>query len=133
MLATGHAETFSYGSRDQNEPSHAASSFFCGHHRHESRGRHEDHHTRNLRVSAPVIYAPEDSGKRSASHTSTDGYDHGHDNYHDYEAHSSNNEECEADDDLNHEEVKVGKKRQVVGILVSLSCSILCQITFEAL
>jgi hypothetical protein len=73
-----------------------------------------------------VIYAPEDSSKLQAS-----AQGHGH--HHDPEAPRTTNQECEAGDELAHEEVKVGKKRQVVGILVSIICSILCRIVIEAL
>lgn len=47
---------------------------------------------------------------------------HGHSHSHDYgsDEHTNDNEGCEADDELNHEEVKVGRNRHVVGILVSL-------------
>lgn len=65
----------------------------------------------------PVIYAPEDSGKPIEIQASAHGHGHGHD--HDPEAPGTASQECEAGDELAHEEVKVGKKRQVVGILVS--------------
>jgi hypothetical protein len=60
-----------------------------------------------------VIYAPEPASQASA---------HGHSHSHDYglDEHINDSEGCEADDELNHEEVKVGRDRHVVGILVSL-------------
>jgi hypothetical protein len=64
-----------------------------------------------------VIYAPEDSGNLIEIQASA--HDHGHRHNHDPEAPRTASQECEAGDELAHEEVKVGKKRQVVGILVS--------------
>lgn len=96
--------------------SHAISRFFDGHHRHESRGRHEDHHDRSPRIAAaPVLYTPTPERAAHAHHPHAD-------------------RECGAEDEIEAEEdigegdegarsggAKMGRKRQLVGILVSSS------------
>jgi hypothetical protein len=64
-----------------------------------------------------VIYAPEDSGKRHASQASAHGQCH---DRNEPETLADDSEACEAGGESGHEEVKVGRKRQVVGIVVSL-------------
>jgi hypothetical protein len=115
------AQTFSYGSRSENQPSEPGSRFFYGHHRYESRGSHEDHRNRNLRIAAPVIYSPteEEPAKKHANQSS--GHGHGTDQNFGSDDPASDDEECEADGEHSHQQAKVGRKRQVVGILVSVS------------
>lgn len=67
----------------------------------------------------PVIYTQtsEESGNRHASQAGAHG---GHNHHYGSEAYINDGEGCEPDAEQNHEEVRVGRKRQVVGILVSL-------------
>ncbi|KIM87853.1 hypothetical protein PILCRDRAFT_814564 [Piloderma croceum F 1598] len=116
MLNTRHAQSFSYGSRSPNQPLLAGSLFYGHHHHHESRGKLENHRNRSLLTSVPVIYVPEDAGKLTEIQASA--HDRGRGHNHDSEALRTTSQECEAGDELAHEEVKVGKKRQVVGILI---------------
>lgn len=121
---------------------HAISQFFDGHHRHESRGRHGEHHERSPRIAAaPVVYTPEASpashthGRKNGACRHHGGNGHGHGHTHGYgfvdeadedEESESSQERCE---DGHSERAKVGKKRQVVGILVSPSPLVLLTAT----
>ena len=81
----------------------------------------------------PVIYTQtsEESGNRHASQAGAHG---GHNHHYGSEAYISDGEGCEPDAEQNHEEVRVGRKRQVVGILVSLFCrGAFCDINVEVL
>ncbi|KAG1744962.1 zinc iron permease [Suillus paluster] len=105
--------SFSYGST--SEQHRHDSYFFEGHHRHESRCSHDTHHERGLKLSSS--YGPEELGQGIAT---------GVGNAHDRELHAGNGHSHTFDSEIadgrleNGEpgEVKVGKKRQIVGILV---------------
>ncbi|KAF8837664.1 Zinc/iron permease [Paxillus ammoniavirescens] len=119
-----HAQTFAYGSAAHYGHAHGhangtASAFFEGHHRHESRDMHSSHHDRGPRL--PKMYGPEEFGQappsgvghildREGGHPHTHGLEddepvtHIHEHHHHHEG--------------GDEEVIVGKKRQIVGILV---------------
>ncbi|KAH7914930.1 zinc iron permease [Hygrophoropsis aurantiaca] len=102
---TRRTKSFSYGSCGHQQQSAAADSyFFQGHHRHESRSSHVAHHDRGPRL--PVIYHD-----REASHVHT--HTHGQ---------SGGGALVEQEDGLDvnpeTEEIRIGKKRQIVGIIV---------------
>lgn len=128
-------ESFSYGShshahaedlRQQSRHhahSHAISRFFAGHHRHESRGRHEEHHDRSPRIAAaPVLYAQslERDAERASLH-----HHHSHDHGHRGRRHDEDSEDeaslLGGDEGSHSAAAKIGKRRQLVGILVSHS------------
>lgn len=95
--------SFSYGSTSQ--PHRHDSYFFEGHHRHESRCSHDTHHERGLKLSSS--YGPEELEQGIVTGIVHAGdrelrAEHGHSHAPDSEI----------------EEVQVGKKRQIVGILV---------------
>ncbi|OJA19394.1 hypothetical protein AZE42_11564 [Rhizopogon vesiculosus] len=107
--------SFSYGSTSQH-PRHTHDSyFFEGHHRHETRCSHESHHERGLKLSSS--YGPEEFGQGSVA-----GVGHVHDReLHAEHGHSHAVDAEDVDGRLESgepKEVKVGKKRQIVGILV---------------
>ncbi|KIJ67160.1 hypothetical protein HYDPIDRAFT_126962 [Hydnomerulius pinastri MD-312] len=119
------AQTFSYGSAHHGH-THASensetSVFFEGHHRHEPRGSHASHHDRGPRISS--MYGPEEFGQ---GHPSGVGHIHDREGDHPHHSHSLEGEDAtghslHGSDFHGHgetEEVRVGKKRQVVGILV---------------
>ncbi|KAG2121588.1 zinc iron permease [Suillus clintonianus] len=104
--------SFSYGST--NQPHRHDSYFFEGHHRHESRCSHDTHHERGLKLSSS--YGPEEFEQGTAA-----GSAHVHvRGLHPEHGHSHTLDSVIADGRLEDEpeEVKVGKKRQIVGILV---------------
>ncbi|KAH7922420.1 Zinc/iron permease [Leucogyrophana mollusca] len=116
------ARSFPYGTFGHEHHSATADSyFFEGHHRHESRGAHEAHHDRGPRL--PVIYGPEEFGQGRVAGV---GHVHdrealtGHGHSHDIDG----GDEEPGGDGAGREacsengEVRLGKKRQIVGILV---------------
>ncbi|KAG1764467.1 zinc iron permease [Suillus occidentalis] len=95
--------SFSYGSTSQ--PHRHDSYFFEGHHRHESRCSHDTHHERGLKLSSSYGSEGLERGIVTGNVHADDRElraEHGH-------SHTPNSE---------IEEVQVGKKRQIVGILV---------------
>ncbi|KIK96962.1 hypothetical protein PAXRUDRAFT_825400 [Paxillus rubicundulus Ve08.2h10] len=116
-----HTQAFSYGSTAHHGHTHghangAASTFFEGHHRHESRDIHLSYHDRGPRL--PIMYDPEEFGQDPLS-----GVGHAHDRDGHHHAHDLEDDEIVAH--IHHHrheagdgEVIVGKKRQIVGILV---------------
>ena len=78
-----------------------------GHHRHELRCAHEEHHERPPRDTMNVL---DDGLTRTRSHSFSNGHAHAHV---DPESISE-----EAEDESEDEEMAVGRKRQIVGILV---------------
>ncbi|KAG1864967.1 zinc iron permease [Suillus subalutaceus] len=95
--------SFSYGSTSQ--PHRHDSYFFEGHHRHESRCSHDTHHERGFKLSSS--YGPEEFQQ---------GIVTGIVNVRDRELHAEHGHLHTLDSEM--EEVQVGKKRQIVGILV---------------
>ncbi|KAG2360281.1 Zinc/iron permease [Suillus spraguei] len=95
--------SFSYGSTSQ--PHMHDSYFFEGHHRHESRCSHDTHHERGFKLSSS--YGPEEFEQGIAN-----GIVHADDR----ELHAGHGHSHALDSEI--EEVQVGKKRQIVGILV---------------
>ncbi|KAG1857831.1 zinc iron permease [Suillus subluteus] len=95
--------SFSYGSTSQ--PHRHDSYFFEGHHRHESRCSHDTHHERGFKLSSS--YGPEEFQQ---------GIVTGIVNVHDRELHAEHGHSHTLDSEM--EEVQIGKKRQIVGILV---------------
>ncbi|KAG2048622.1 Zinc/iron permease [Suillus hirtellus] len=90
--------SFSYGSTSQ--PHRHDSYFFEGHHRHEARCSHDTHHERGFKLSSS--YDPEELEQGTTAdivHDRVLGAEHAH-------SHTLDSE------------IKVGKKRQVVSILV---------------
>lgn len=79
--------------------------FFEGHHRHESRCSHDTHHERGFKLSSS--YGPEEFEQGIAN-----GIVHADDR----ELHAGHGHSHALDSEI--EEVQVGKKRQIVGILV---------------
>ncbi|KAG2036630.1 Zinc/iron permease [Suillus americanus] len=96
--------SFSYGSTSQ--PHRHDSHFFEGHHRHESRCSHDAHHERGFKLSSS--YGPEEFEQ---------GIVTGIVNVHDRELHAEHGHSHTLDSEID-EEVQVGKKRQIVGIIV---------------
>lgn len=95
--------SFSYGSTSQ--PHRHDSYFFEGHHRHEARCSHDTHHERGFKLSSS--YGPEDFEQDIVT---------GIVDVHDRELHAEHGHSHMLDSQI--EEVQVGKKRQIVGILV---------------
>ncbi|KAG2105422.1 zinc iron permease [Suillus cothurnatus] len=79
--------------------------FFEGHHRHEARCSHDTHHERGFKLSSS--YGPEDFEQDIVT---------GIVDVHDRELHAEHGHSHMLDSKI--EEVQVGKKRQIVGILV---------------
>ncbi|KAF7986876.1 hypothetical protein HWV62_12620 [Athelia sp. TMB] len=123
-LDNRHTQSFSYGHSHAADAqaqsrhhahSHAISRFFTGHHRHEPRGSHEEHHDRSPRIAAaPVLYTEslERDLERSAGH------------HHDHCGHLHDEDSDEEASVLAGEhgpdsgKARMGKRRQIVGILV---------------
>ncbi|KAG2155357.1 zinc iron permease [Suillus bovinus] len=95
--------SFSYGSTSQ--PHRHDSYFFEGHHRHEARCSHDTHHERGFKLSSS--YGPEDFEQGVVN-----------DIVHDRELHVEHGHSHSHTLDSEIKEVQVGKKRQIVGILV---------------
>lgn len=105
--------SFSYGSTSQ--PHRHDSYFFEGHHRHESRCTHDTHHERGFKLSSS--YDPEEFEQGIVTgvvhvHDRELHAEHGHSHTLDSQIVDTQSESAEI------EEVQVGKKRQIVGILV---------------
>ena len=123
-----HGQGSSYGAvhHTHDHVDGNASEFFESHHRHESRSIHLSHHERSRPTT---MYGPAESGAGHVHHGESDHHHHGfenaenftatHEHYHLHQHHHHDGHEGK---------VKVGKKRQIVGILVrpnldSLTCS----------
>ena len=98
-----------------------ASTFFEGHHRHEPRDLHQSHHERSRPTT---MYGPEEFAQDQPSGVSESGHWHHH-GFEDVECvtdtpeHNHIHQHYHAD--MHEDGVKVGKKRQIVGILVRLN------------
>ncbi|TFY55044.1 hypothetical protein EVG20_g9464 [Dentipellis fragilis] len=104
---------------------------FSGHHRHESRAIHEEHHGQPPRGSA-ILLSGEDAeaaleGVRHSHRKSGHEHEHEHEHEHGHEgngvvhrhAHGHADLETLAGSEVSEEEVvAIGRKRQIVGILV---------------
>ncbi|KAI5999204.1 Zinc/iron permease [Pisolithus albus] len=102
VLPTGSVGTYNtQHTRQLDEVTQDVPTIIEGHHRHEPRTAHLVHHERGPRL--PLIYGPEEFGQGM---TLADGGMHDHDVEH-----------LHHDDNGGHE-LRIGKKRQVVGILV---------------
>ncbi|KAJ8584672.1 Zinc/iron permease [Rhizopogon salebrosus TDB-379] len=105
--------SFSYGT---THPRHTHDSyFFEGHHRHETRCSHESHHERGLKLSSS--YGPEECGQGTVAGV---GHVHNREMHAEHgRPHTLDSDDVEARlESSEPEEVKVGKKRQIIGILV---------------
>jgi zinc transporter 1/2/3 len=107
-----------------------ASVFFESHHRHESRSLHLSHHERNRPATmyGPAEYA---QGRPSgAGHVHNSESDHYHrDGFEGAENFTNTHEHHHSHRNYHHDgregKIKVGKKRQIVGILVRLNLGLI--------
>jgi zinc transporter 1/2/3 len=111
------SKSFSYGSHPDSEQG-CDRLFFEGHHRHEPRSAHHSHHSRCLRKAG--MFTPPEPPQGSGNGA---GHQPRHESSHSsHEADGSH--AFDADFGIGHshgehvQNVKVGKRRQVVGILV---------------
>jgi len=114
------SKSFSYGTRTDGEQDCDAF-FFEGHHRHELRWAHSSHHSRSLRKTG--IFTPQTPPNGPQESGNEAGHQHMHDPIFNANSHGHGHGfDTNFGMGLHHEEVvvnvKIGKERQVVGILV---------------
>ncbi|KAH7886695.1 zinc iron permease [Phlebopus sp. FC_14] len=126
-------QRFSYGSSAHLHHGHEhghecangeAHSIFEGHHRHEPRGLHRSHHERGRRLS--TMYGSEEFGQGVPGgvglihdREAMTGLDHDHVfDPEDEVTETQRQDSAYHDHDIENADVKIGKKRQLVGILV---------------
>ena len=112
-----------------------AHSLMLGHHRHEPPQQHERHHIDHPRCGLTQLFAPEDTVEEDAAtakvapardhHVAesrryqSDSYGHPHHGHVDMESLLDTPDlDAETDSEADEAELKIGRKRQIIGILV---------------